>query len=219
MRTWSSRSVAVKKTGDTPGLLRRAGRMGCNAGVSPGFFHATLAAAGVLLCLSAASGQNRLSPNNLAPFVPTPEPVVERMLEAAELKAGDTLYDLGCGDGRILFVAAQKFGARAVGVELSSKLVKQVADKALALGLQNQIRVIEGNLLEVDVRPADVVTLYLQRLTNEKLKPILRKQLKPGSRVVSHDYEIMGWKPFLVDKVTVYQRAHTIYVYRMPPVE
>lgn len=177
------------------------------------------AAAGLLLFPCAVPGQNRLSPNNLAPFVPTPEPVVERMLEAAELKAGETLYDLGCGDGRILFVAAQKFGARAVGVELYGKLVKQTTEKALALGLQNQIRVIEGNLLEVDVQPADVVTLYLQRLTNEKLKPILRKQLKPGSRVVSHDYEIMGWKPARVDKVAVYQRAHTIYVYRMPPVE
>jgi predicted RNA methylase len=141
------------------------------------------------------------------------------MLEVAELKPGETLYDLGCGDGRILFVAAQKFGARAVGVELSARLVKQTTDKALALGLQNQIQVLEGNLLKVDVRPADVVTLYLQRLTNEKLKPILRSQLRPGSRVVSHDYEIMGWRPLRVDKITVYQRAHTIFVYRMPPVE
>ena len=177
------------------------------------------AAAAGLICACAAFAQNRLSPNNLAPFVPTPEPVVERMLEAAELKPGETLYDLGCGDGRILFVAAQKFGARAVGVELSSGLVKQTDDKARALGLQNEVRVIQGDLLKVDVRPADVVTLYLQRLSNEKLKPILRKQLKSGSRVVSHDYEIMGWKPALVDKVMVYQRVHTIYVYRMPPEE
>jgi len=178
-------------------------------------------AAVVLLLLAAGTiqAQNRLSPNNLAPFVPTPEPVVERMLEAAELKPGETLFDLGCGDGRILFVAAQKFSARAVGVELSAKLVKQTSDKAAALGLQNQIQVIEGNLLEVSIRPADVVTLYLQRLTNEKLKPILKKQLKPGARVVSHDYEIMGWRPERIEKVTVYQRPHTIYVYKMPPVE
>jgi len=180
---------------------------------------ARAAAAFLILGSLSASAQNRLSPNNLAPFVPTPEPVVERMLEAAELKPGETLYDLGCGDGRILFVAAQKFSARAVGVELSAKLVKQATERAAALGLQNQIQVVEGNLLDVNVRAADVVTLYLQRLTNEKLKPILKKQLKPGARVVSHDYEIMGWRPDRFEKVTVYQRPHTIFVYRMPPTE
>ncbi len=166
-----------------------------------------------------AQAQHRLSPNNLAPFVPTPEPVVIKMLEAAELKPGELLYDLGCGDGRILFMAVQKFGARAVGVEISSKLVRQTGEKAAALGLQNQVKVVEGNLLEVDIRDADVVTLYLQRLTNEKLKPILKKQLRPGARVVSHDYEIMGWRPARIEKVFVYQRPHVIYVYRMPPVE
>jgi len=179
-----------------------------------------MAAIAVMLWASPAPCQrHRLSPDNLAPFVPTPEPVVERMLTSAELKPGETLYDLGCGDGRILFEAAQKFGARAVGVELSSKLVEEVNEKVRALGLQDQIKVIEGNLLNVNLRPADVVTLYLLRLSNEKLKPNLKKQLKPGARVVSHDYEIMGWRPDRVDKVTVYQRAHTIYVYRMPPTE
>jgi len=172
-----------------------------------------------LLCACLAHGQNRLSPDNLAPFVPTPEPVVLRMLEAAELKPGELLYDLGCGDGRILFVAVQKFGARAAGVELSAKLARQTIARARALGLQDAVRVVEGNLLNADVRPADVVTLYLQRLINEKLKPTFRRQLKPGSRVVSHDYEIMGWKPSRVETVEVAQRRHTIYVYRMPPVE
>jgi ubiquinone/menaquinone biosynthesis C-methylase UbiE len=141
------------------------------------------------------------------------------MLEAGELKSGETLIDLGCGDGRILFTAAQKFGAHAMGVELSAKLVKGIAEKVQTLGLQNQIKVIEGNLLDVDLRPADVVTLYLMRLTNEKLKPNLKKQLKRGSRVVSHDYEIVGWRPEKVERVLVHQRAHAIYVYRMPPVE
>jgi SAM-dependent methyltransferase len=178
-----------------------------------------LATVGVMLWANAAQCQHRMSPDNLAPFVPTPEAVVDKMLTAAELKPGETLYDLGCGDGRILFEAAQKFGARAVGVELSSKLVQGVTDKVQSLGLQDQIKVIEGNFLDVSLRPADVVTLYLLRLANEKLKPNLKKQLKPGARVVSHDYEIMGWKPDRVDRVVVYQRAHTIYVYRMPPTE
>ena len=178
-----------------------------------------MAALAVMLWSSAAPCQNHISADNLAPFVPTPELVVEKMLAAAELKAGETLYDLGCGDGRILFMAAQKFGANAVGVELSSNLVSQTMDKARQLGLQGQVKVIEGNLLNVNLRDADVVTLYLMRLSNERLKPNLRKQLKTGARVVSHDYPIMGWKPYRVEKVVAHQRAHTIYVYRMPPVE
>ena len=95
----------------------------------------------------------------------------------------------------------------------------QTTDKARQLGLQGQVKVIQGNLLDVNLRSADVVTLYLMRLSNERVKPNLRKQLKPGARVVSHDYPIMGWKPYRVEKVVVHQRAHTIYVYRMPPVE
>lgn len=178
-----------------------------------------MAVLAVVFWSSVAPCQHRISADNLAPFVPTPEPVVEKMLEAGGLKAGETLYDLGCGDGRILFVAAQKFGANAVGVELSSNLVKAAEDRARQLGLQDRIKVILGNLLDVSLRPADVVTLYLLRLSNEKLKPNLRKQLRPGARVVSHDYAIMGWKPDLVEKVVVHQRAHTIYVYRMPPTE
>jgi SAM-dependent methyltransferase len=177
------------------------------------------AALAIVLCSGVARSQNRISADNLAPFVPTPEQVVVKMLAAAELKPGETLYDLGCGDGRILFVAAQMFGANAVGVELSSKLVKDATERALQLGLQRQVKVILGNLLDVNLQGADVVTLYLMRLSNEKLKPNLRKQLKPGARVVSHDYPIPGWKPQLVETVSVLQRVHTIYVYRMPPVE
>ena len=177
------------------------------------------AALAAVLWTGVASPQNRISADNLAPFVPTPELVVVKMLEAAELKPGETLYDLGCGDGRILFVAAQKFGAHAVGVELSSKLVGNATKRALQLGLQQQVKVIQGNLLDVNLRAADVVTLYLMRLSNERLKPNLRKQLKPGARVVSHDYPIPGWKPQRVESVSVLHRVHTIYVYRMPPVE
>jgi SAM-dependent methyltransferase len=162
--------------------------------------------------------RHRIQPDNLAPFVPSPELVVEKMLELANLNPGETLYDLGCGDGRILFVAAQKFKAQAVGVELSPDLVKTTNRKARELGLQDQVTVIEGNLLETDISPADVVTLYLLRLSNERLKPKLAKQLKPGARVVSHDYEIMGWKPNRIEKVMVHRRPHTLYLYKMPPI-
>ncbi len=173
----------------------------------------------LVLWTGAASAQSRISPENLAPYVPSPEPIVERMLEAAELKPGETLYDLGCGDGRILFLAAQRYRAKAVGVELSAKLVQQARDQVRQLGLQNRVTVIEGNLLDVDLRSADVVTLYLMRLSNERLKPNLLKQLHAGARVVSHDYEIPGWKPDYVDKLVIHQRPHTIYVYRMPPTQ
>jgi SAM-dependent methyltransferase len=163
--------------------------------------------------------QQRIQPDKLAPEIPSPEPVVERMLEAAELKPGETVFDLGCGDGRILFLAAEKFKAKAVGVELSRRLVEHAQQRAKQRGLQDQVRLIQGNFLDVDVSSADVVTLYLLRLANEVLKPKLLKELKPGARVVSHDYEIMGWKPDRVEKITVYQRPHAIYVYRVPPKE
>lgn len=179
----------------------------------------SIAVLAVLLFVPALGAQHRVHPDNLAPFVPTPEPVVEKMLEAAELKPDETLYDLGCGDGRILFVAAQKFMAKAVGVELSDRLVKSTTEKANKLGLADRVSVIEGNLLDVDLSPADVVSIYLLRLSNERLKPNLKKHLRPGTRVVSHDYEIMGWKPYRTEKVSVHQRMHTIYVYKMPPVE
>ena len=178
---------------------------------------ALLAMAGMTVCW--AQKIQRIHPDNLAPFVATPEVVAERMLALANLKEGETLFDLGCGDGRILFLAAQKFKAKAIGVELSPRLVEATRAKAEALGLSDQVKVIQGNLLDADLTTADVVTIYLMRLSNERLKPNLRKHLKPGARVVSHDYEIMGWKPNSVEKVTVHRRAHTIYIYRMPPTE
>lgn len=154
---------------------------------------------------------------NLAPYVPSPEVVVEKMLEAADLKPNETVYDLGCGDARILITAAQKFRAKGVGVELSPALVKSAQEHILRLGLQNRIRIIEGDLLDVDVAPADVVTLYLLTSSNVRLKPKLEKSLKPGARVVSHDFTMRGWKPDRVEKVDASRRIHTIYVYRMPP--
>ncbi|MBI1898495.1 MAG: class I SAM-dependent methyltransferase [Acidobacteria bacterium] len=153
----------------------------------------------------------------LAPFVASPQVVVDKMLAAAGLKPGETMYDLGCGDGRVLITAAQKFKAKAVGVELSAALVAATNQTVKRLNLQDQVKVIHGHLLEANLAPADVVTLYLDTATNEQLKPNLESQLKHGARVVSHDYEIRGWKPVKVEKIEVYKRPHTIYVYVMPP--
>jgi predicted RNA methylase len=152
----------------------------------------------------------------LAPFVPTPENVVVAMLEAARVKPGEVVYDLGCGDGRVLVIAAQRFGARAVGVEISPKQVEAANENIRKHSLQEKCRVIQGDLMETDLREADIVTLYLLTSSNELIRPLLEKQLKPGARVVSHDFEMRGWKPARVEKVDAYKRGHSIYVYEMP---
>ena len=105
------------------------------------------------------------------------------------------VYDLGSGDGRIVIAAAQKYQAHAVGVELRGDLCKSTQARIAALGLADRITLIHGNLLKVDLSPADVVTLYLLTSSNERLRPNLEKYLKPGARVVSNDFEIRGWKP------------------------
>ncbi len=154
---------------------------------------------------------------SLAPFVPTPQEVVDKMLHVAAVKKDEMVYDLGCGDGRIIITAAQKFGARATGVELDPDLFKKTQDRIRELKLQDRVKIIQGNLLEVDLSPANVVTLYLLTDSNSKLKPNLEKYLKPGSRVVSHDFQVLGWTPAKVEKVTRDARTHTIYLYEMPP--
>jgi cyclopropane fatty-acyl-phospholipid synthase-like methyltransferase len=154
---------------------------------------------------------------NLAPFVPSPQPIVDRMLDIAGVKAGDTVYDLGCGDGRILITAAQRFKAKGVGVELSEKLVSSTKDALKRMNLQDEVKIIHGHLLEVNLQPADVVTIYLETSSNDLLRPNLEKYLKPGARVVSHDFEVRGWKPTKVEKIASHNRNHTIYLYTMPP--
>ncbi len=154
---------------------------------------------------------------SLAPYVPSPEHIVHKMLEAARVKPNEVVYDLGSGDGRVLVIAARKFGARAVGVEISPRMVQAANENLRKNGVQEQARVIEGDLLETDLREADVITLYLLTSSNELLRPILEKQLKAGARVVSHDFEVRGWKPNRVEKVGAYNRMHPIYVYEMPP--
>lgn len=151
---------------------------------------------------------------SLAPFVASPQIVVERMLKIAGLKEGETLYDLGCGDGRIIITAATEFGANAVGVELDEGRYRKTLGKIQELKLENKVKLIHGNLLKVDLSPANVVTLYLLTSANEKVKPNLEKQLREGTRVVSHDFEIPGWRPIRIEEVSEnYGFSHTIYLY------
>ena len=153
----------------------------------------------------------------LAPYVASPQRIVDRMLEMASIKPGDTVFDLGCGDGRILIQAAQKYQAKAVGIEIDDKLVQMTNERINSLGLQNRVRVQQGNLLEADLSSADVVTIYLLTQSNGLLRPRLEKMLKPGTRVVSYDYAVPGWKAKRIDRTEESRGGHLIYYYEMPP--
>jgi len=140
------------------------------------------------------------------------------MLLLAELKAGEVFFDLGCGDGRAIMMAAKDFGARAVGVELREDLVKKALSSVYEQGLQNRVTLVNGDMFSVDLSSADVVFLYLTTSANEKVRPKLDSELKRGVRIVSHDYEIVGWKPVKVENFCENPKlgypSHTIYVYR-----
>ena len=161
------------------------------------------------------SAQHYSDPDTLAPAFPTPQTVVDQMLTLAKIQPGETVYDLGCGDGRIVISAAQQFHAKSVGIEIRRDIYERTLARVAALGLTDQVKIVHGNALRYDLSPADVVTLYLLTSSNERLKPLLEKQLKASARVVSHDFEIQGWKPTTVHKVMADGRSHSIYVYTM----
>jgi SAM-dependent methyltransferase len=156
------------------------------------------------LCLAAAQLPSQQS---LAPFVPTPQDVVERMLQMAEVTKNDVVYDLGCGDGRIVITAAQKYGARGVGVDLDPERIAESKANAEKAGVTKLVEFRLQDAMTVDVSPATVVTLYLLTASNLKLKPILTKQLKPGARIVSHAFSMGDWAP---DKDEEFSDAHGI---------
>jgi ubiquinone/menaquinone biosynthesis C-methylase UbiE len=167
-----------------------------------------------VLSISAAAQQFNPA-DNLAPYIPSPQIVVDRMLELARIRPGETVYDLGSGDGRILITAAQKFKAKAVGIELSPELCKATKAKVERLGLQDMVKVLQANLLKVDLSGANVVTIYLLTSSNSRLKPNLEKYLKTGARVVSNDFEIRGWRPKEVVNLHIDGMQHTIYLYEV----
>ena len=151
---------------------------------------------------------------SLAPFVASPPNVVEKMLQLTELKPGEVLYDLGCGDARIVMMAAQKFGAKAVGIELDDGRYQDCVKRVREAGLEGRVKIVHGNIVDVSVKDADVVTLYLLTSANERLRPNLERDLKPGARVVSHDFSMPGWKPLRTEEVRETWGSHTIYVYK-----
>ena len=152
----------------------------------------------------------------VAPFVPTPMEIVDPMLELARTKSTDVVYDLGSGDGRIVLRAAERFGARAVGIEIEHRLAVESAEKAKEMQLDDLVTIIEGDLFQTDISPASVVTVYLLLSTNDRLRPLLEKQLRPGTRVVAHDIRIPDWEAAREEEVKIGLGTHYIYLYEIP---
>jgi len=150
-------------------------------------------------------------------FVPTPQDVVETMLELAAVKKDDLVYDLGCGDGRIVVTAAKKYGCHAVGFDIDPKRIKESAENVAKNKVEKLVKIQEQDIFKLDLSPANVITLYLLPSLNVKLIPQLEK-LKPGSRIVSHSFNMRGVKP---DKVVRFKskhddRQHTVYLWTTP---
>jgi 16S rRNA A1518/A1519 N6-dimethyltransferase RsmA/KsgA/DIM1 with predicted DNA glycosylase/AP lyase activity len=154
--------------------------------------------------------------DKLAPYFPTPESIVDRMLQLGELKAGEKMYDLGSGDGRIVIDAARKYKAVAVGVELDASLVRQSSERIKILKLTDLAHIVEGDLLKQDYSSADLLTVYLLPVATELVTPILEKQLKPGTRIVAHDFQFAQWKPAKIVDIDDdgEGRSHRLYLYR-----
>jgi SAM-dependent methyltransferase len=151
------------------------------------------------------------------PFVPTPPEVVDEMLRLADLKAGDVLYDLGCGDGRIVIAAAKRFGIRAVGIDIDPVRISESNTNAAAAGVTGKVRFIEKNLFEADFRDATVVTMYLLTSVNLRLRPKLLAELKPGTRLVSHTFDMGEWRPDKSSLIaTMYDDQRAVHFWVVP---
>jgi 16S rRNA A1518/A1519 N6-dimethyltransferase RsmA/KsgA/DIM1 with predicted DNA glycosylase/AP lyase activity len=165
--------------------------------------------------LLAAQPSPKKEIEKLAPYYPTPETIVDEMLKLVGLKSSEKMFDLGSGDGRIVIAAAKK-GADSVGVEFDEDLYKRSSAKIKSLGLEKKARIIHGDMLQQDYSSADVLTVYLLPVSNDKMRPLLEKQLKKGTRIVAHDFEFSGWNPVKI--VTIEDdgegRSHTLYLYQ-----
>ena len=178
----------------------------------------------VLAGWGAAIAQDAAEKDNVAgPYVPTPWVIVDEMLKLADITAADTVYDLGSGDGRLVITSAKRYGASGVGIELQEKLVERARVDARTEGVAARVRFVQGDLFEASYRDASVVTLYLLPRFVTRLVPKLRAELKPGARIVSHDYPLSPWVP---DKVLTFEadekeaitgsKRTTLYYYLVP---
>jgi len=149
------------------------------------------------------------------PYVPTPKAVIREMLKLADLKPGELVFDLGCGDGRVIIMAAKEFNAYGVGIEMRSELIQRAMSNIIEFGVQDRVLIIQGNFCDINLSPADVVFLYLLTSINEKLRPKLERELKEGARVVSHDFQVTGWTPKVKKNIKDGGRVHWVYLYEI----
>jgi SAM-dependent methyltransferase len=186
-----------------------------------------------LLSLLSTMAQQALKPLEKkpeVPYMPTPEKVVAEMLKVAKVGKNDILYDLGSGDGRIVIAAAKEFGTRGVGVDIDPALVREARENAIKAGVADKVKFLQQDLFETDIREATVVTLYLLPELNRRLRPKLLSDLKPGSRVVSHNHDMGDWKPLKTVSLRVPQeykisktvnlrvlQQHKIHYWVVPP--
>jgi protein-L-isoaspartate O-methyltransferase len=152
----------------------------------------------------------------LAPYLPTPQTIVEKMLQLGDLKPGEKVFDLGSGDGRIVIMAAGKFKADAIGVELDETLYRQSMERIRTLGLAATALIVHGDLMQQDYSSGDLITVYLLPVSNDKVTPILERQLKKGARVVAHDFEFSAWTATKIVDIDDdgEGRAHRLFLYK-----
>jgi SAM-dependent methyltransferase len=168
------------------------------------------------VCATGAARLQRPAGTYLAPYVPTPADVVDRMLSFAKVSAQDVVYDLGCGDGRIVIAAAKKYGARGVGVDIDPERINESIANARKAGVEKRVTFKLQDALATNVSEATVVTLYLLAHANVTLRPILQKQLRPGARIVSHNFGMGDWNPHEVDAfIDSNGGKRTLYLWRV----
>jgi protein-L-isoaspartate O-methyltransferase len=155
--------------------------------------------------------------HRIAPYYPTPMFVAEKMLEVAAVGPSDMVYDLGSGDGRIVILAAHKFGAHAVGIEINPTLWQESSDRIAKLGLTERARILHEDMFKVNIRPATVVTLFLLTTVLEELRPQMERELRPGTRIVAQEFGVPGWEPRKVMRIkSEAGQSYTIYLYIRP---
>src|SRR6266581_8993298 len=175
-----------------------------------------------ILAVSVALAQNGTLVRQLdVPYVPTTEEAVQAMLKLGDVNKNDVLYDLGCGDGRIVIAAAKTYGARGVGIDINPERITEARENARKAGVENLVRFEENDLFKADIHEASVVTLFLLSSVNLKLRPKLLRDLKPGTRVVSNTFDMGDWKP---DKETTVGAddddsglSHRLFLWTVPP--
>ena len=149
-------------------------------------------------------------------YIPTPYDAVDAMLELAQVSAGDVLYDLGCGDGRLLIRAAQRWGTRGVGIDIDPDCIAQTRHNAYRAGVSHLITLQQGNLYESDIKDATVVALYLLPHLNARLYPHLLQQLQPSTRIVSHQFDMGDWEPDIILPLPHSEEESILYLWRIP---